>query len=101
MREGGRGAAAVQAARTRRTRLWRLGAEHTGGERTQNMCVMLPVTLDVSKLTGWLNAVAFCRVERRAAMQGELQAGRGEGVKWWRRSGRRACAERTPRTCCS
>ena len=40
-------------------------------ERTANMKPMF-VTLDVSKLSGWLNAAAFCRVERRAC-----DAGRG------------------------
>ena len=34
-------------------------------ERTLNMAYMV-VTLDVSKLSGWLNADACCRVERRA-----------------------------------
>ena len=35
------------------------------------------VTLDVSKLSGWLNADASCRVERRAhAMQEEVRPGR-------------------------
>ena len=34
-------------------------------ERTANMPPMV-VTLDVSKLSGWLNAYACCRVERRA-----------------------------------
>ena len=37
-------------------------------ERTENMLCML-VTLDVSRLSGWLNAVAYgepCRVEREA-----------------------------------
>eukprot|EP00964_Phaeocystis_antarctica_P062440 scaffold37413_cov54-Phaeocystis_antarctica.AAC.3 len=34
----------------------------------------MSVTLDVSKLSGWLNAVAPCRVERRA-----YDAGRGMG----------------------
>ena len=34
-------------------------------ERTWNMPSMV-VTLDVSKLSGWLNADASCRVERRA-----------------------------------
>ena len=34
-------------------------------ERTANMYVM-SVTLDVSKLSGWLNARAFCRVERES-----------------------------------
>ena len=37
----------------------------TRGERTLNMSFM-SVTLDVSKLSGWLNAVASCRVETRA-----------------------------------
>ena len=32
-------------------------------ERTQNMFCM-SVTLDVSKLSGWLNADAICRVKR-------------------------------------
>eukprot|EP00964_Phaeocystis_antarctica_P039315 scaffold22484_cov60-Phaeocystis_antarctica.AAC.3 len=34
-------------------------------ERTLNMAYMF-VTLDVSKLSGWLNAVVSCRVEREA-----------------------------------
>ena len=33
--------------------------------RTRNM-VFMDLTLDVSKLSGWLNAFASCRVERRA-----------------------------------
>ena len=37
----------------------RYGAEH-GEERTQNMWLM-SVTLEVSKLSGWLNADAYCR----------------------------------------
>ena len=38
------------------------------------------VTLDVSKLSGWLNADARCQVERRA-YDAERGAGRGqEGV---------------------
>jgi len=48
-------------------------------ERTSNMWYMV-VTLDVSKLSGWLNADACCRVERRAH-DAERGAGRGrEGV---------------------
>ena len=39
-------------------------------ERTANMAYMF-VTLDVSKLTGWLNAYAYCRVERRACEMGK------------------------------
>ena len=49
---------------TGRTRLWRLLAR-ARAERTQNMDSMV-VTLDVSKLSGWLNAYASCRVEREA-----------------------------------
>ena len=41
-----------------------MGAGH-GEERTWNM-ERMSVTLDVSKLSGWLNANALCRVERRA-----------------------------------
>ena len=49
----------------------RLGGQRARAERTINMCHML-VTLDVSKLSGWLNADACCRVERWAC-----DAGRG------------------------
>ena len=48
-------------------------------EQTSNMSPMY-VTLDVSKLSGWLNAVAYWRVERRA-----YDAGRGAAreARWW------------------
>ena len=36
-----------------------------GAERTPNIWYML-VTLDVSKVSGWLNADAPCRVQREA-----------------------------------
>jgi len=40
------------------------------------------VTLDVSKLSGWLNAVADCRVQREAWEEGDMQAGgRGRGLE--------------------
>ena len=38
----------------------------------------MSVTLDVSKLGAWLNALAFCRVERRACDAGR-SAARGGG----------------------
>eukprot|EP00964_Phaeocystis_antarctica_P033239 scaffold18868_cov59-Phaeocystis_antarctica.AAC.4 len=77
-------------------------------ERTPNMLFM-PVTLDVSKLSGWLNADADCRVERRgvrcgarcgpgtggcgsAAAHGRHARQEGPAVKAGRA---RACAERT------
>ena len=64
------------------------------------------MTLDVSKLSGWLNAVANCRVERRACDVGRGTAQEREGVRWRRRNqharggpdsrmGARARAERT------
>ena len=67
------------------------------------------VTLDVSKLSGWLNADARCRVEKRTfSVCGDVQPGRREGVGWRRRKrhvhgkgptqgwgGHRARAERT------
>ena len=44
---------------------WRgWGAGHAA-ERAQNMSSM-DLTRDVSRLSGWLNADASCRVERRA-----------------------------------
>ena len=48
-------------------------------ERTRNMSLM-SVTLDVSRLSGWLNADADCRVERRAYEAGSMRAGRGRGA---------------------
>ena len=51
-----------------------------GAERTANMASMV-VTLDVSKLSGWLNAAAACRVKRRV-YNAERGVGRGrEGVR--------------------
>ena len=48
------------------SRLW---GRRARAERTVNICFMV-VTLDVSKLSGWLNADARCRVERRACDEG-------------------------------
>jgi hypothetical protein len=53
-------------------------------ERTTNMPCMV-VTLDVSKLSGWLNADACCRVEGR---HGAMCGARCGPV--WRREGVRA-----------
>ena len=60
----GRGATAVQAACTGMARLKAVGAR-ARAKRAANIWPML-VTLDVSKLSGWLNTVASYRVERRA-----------------------------------
>ena len=38
------------------------------------------VTLEVSKLSGWLNAYACCRVETRHTMRGEVWPGRREAA---------------------
>ena len=53
-------AAGASVARTRRTGDWR------AGERTENMAYMV-VTLEVSKLSGWLNADAPCRESKGRA----------------------------------
>ena len=56
----------------------RLGAGH-GEERTRNMWPMF-VTLEVSKLSGWLNANAPCRESQGGhTVRGKVQAGRWEG----------------------
>ena len=55
-------------------------------ERTSNMRYM-SVTLDVSKLSGWLNAAVFCRVERRGVRCGaRCGPGGGGGVGWRQRT---------------
>ena len=53
----------------------RLGAGH-GEERTENMRFM-SVTLEVSKLSGWLNADASCRESKGGhTVRGEVRPGR-------------------------
>jgi hypothetical protein len=91
----------------------RLLGARARAERTANMLPMF-VTLEVSKLTGWLNAGACCRVKGRGICDaGEARAGRREGVRRWRRkrharkkarlkawrSGHARSAPRTWRTC--
>eukprot|EP00964_Phaeocystis_antarctica_P058051 scaffold34414_cov60-Phaeocystis_antarctica.AAC.6 len=67
------------------------GVGRARAERTANMTSM-SVTLDVSKLSGWLNADAACRVERRAC---GARCGAGGGRAWEQRLGARARAKRT------
>jgi hypothetical protein len=57
-----------------------LGARARAG-RTWNILCM-SVTLEVSQLSGWLNADAICRVERRACDmgQGARPGGGGRGA---------------------
>ena len=50
--------------------------------RTENMYRML-VTLEVSKLSGWLNAYASCRVQREGIDEGAA-GGSGDGRTWGR-----------------
>ncbi len=73
------------AARKRRACTGRVQLE-AGGKRvcaecTSNMYFM-PVTLDASKLSGWLNADASCRVERRACDVGSELRATGGGRAW-------------------
>ena len=60
----GRGVMVVQAACTGRAPTQGWGGVRARAERTWNMSRMV-VTLDVSKLSAWLNADAPCGVERR------------------------------------
>ena len=57
------GVAAAQAARREDPAVKAAGRARA--ERTENMDPMY-VTLDVSKLSGWLNAYAICRARREA-----------------------------------
>ena len=51
-----------------------------GAERTSNMRFM-SVTLVVSKLSGWLNAYAYCRESKGGhTVRGEVRAGRQEAA---------------------
>ena len=50
-------------------------------ERTQNMYAM-SVTLDVSRLSGWLNAYAYCRVGKRS-IGGGATCGQADGRVGW------------------
>ena len=50
-------------------------------ERTENMFSMV-VTLDVFQLSGWLNAAAPCRVERKACGKRGGMRGRATGGAW-------------------
>ena len=80
-REGMKKAAAVQAAcRNAPTVEVAVRARE---KRTSNIQNML-VTLDVSKLSGWLNADALCRVERESIKRG-ANGGPGRGRAWARR----------------
>ena len=58
-------------------------------ERTRNMDSMV-VTLEVSRLSGWLNADAYCRVKREASEEGRHAAGWRKGVEKPRRRKQRA-----------
>ena len=60
-------------------------------ERTPNIHSML-VTLDVSRLSGWLNADAHCRVKKGS--KGGLTCGLGGGTAWGQRRRRMQRAER-------
>ena len=41
------------------------------------------VTLDMSKLSGWLNADAYCRVQWEAQYEGDME-GQETGGRWER-----------------
>ena len=59
----------------------RFGAGN-GEERTWNMRYMF-VTLDVSKASGWLNALAVCRESNEGHTRCGARCGPGGGERWW------------------
>ena len=70
--------------------------------RTLNICLMV-VTLVVSKLSGWLNADASCRVERRAYDAergvGREAGGRGPAAAHTRHARGEGAAVEAPGAC--
>ena len=76
------GGACGRACSVQRGRLdWSLWAQGTRAKCTLSM-ERMSVTRDVSKLSGWLNSSARCRVERRALDMGrgvDREAGRSVG----------------------
>jgi len=88
-RERGHGAAATACTLGARLKAW---GPRARAERTSNIWLMV-VTLEVSKLSGWLKADADCRVKGRACNAGkercEPGGGRACGV-WWRHGKRHA-----------
>ena len=72
---GGRGVVASRAACTEKVRLKAWGPR-ARAEHTLNMRAM-SVTLDVSKLSGWLNFDADCQPKGGHAMRGEVRAAGG------------------------
>jgi hypothetical protein len=93
---GGRGeAAAAQAVRREAPNVEAAGRARA--ERAVNMLSML-VTLEVSRLSGWLNAYALCRVKREASEKGR-HAGRvaeGSGEAAAAQAARRERAREAP-----
>ena len=69
---------------------YRLGAGHGEG-RTLNMAYIV-VTLDVSKVSGWLNAYADCRVAQRH-MEGDTGGLRGARARGGAMAVLAACTE--------
>ena len=70
---------------------WTPGTARARGLRTVNMKLM-SVTLDVSRLSGWLNADAYCRGTPRHMRRATRVGGRREGV-----GGRWRCMQRARR----
>ena len=77
----GRGAAAgARGVHADDPRLGGCGGRARAAERTLNIWPML-VTLDVSKLSGWLKAAAFCR-GRKQGMRYRARCGTGDRKAW-------------------
>ena len=74
----------------RRARLKAWGSR-ARAERTVNIQIM-SMTLEVSKLSGWLKVDAYCRIEGEGMRcgGGEVRAGRRDGLWGWRHDKRHA-----------
>ena len=78
MPKGGREGTRRQRRHARGANLKRLGGKGTRGERTRNIWTMF-VTLEVSKLRGWLKVDASCRVDGEGMRCGEERCEPGGG----------------------
>jgi hypothetical protein len=87
--EAARATAGQAACMQGRTRL-QIGSRVYGEERTLIMLFMF-LTLEVSKLSSWLNAIAFCRESKGDGIQCGARCRVPEGGRWRATAGQVAC----------
>ena len=86
---GGRGATVQRAGKGPTAQI---GSTRHGVERTSNMLCMV-VTLEVLKLSGWLNADAPCQESRKEGhtVQGQVYGSAGGRLRRWTTAVQAAC----------